>query len=569
MKQSPILSVKNLNVSIISKGIVSNIVNDLSFNVKRGEILSIVGESGSGKSMTAKAILRLLPQNSLVSGKVLFENDNLLDLNEKNVRKIRGSGIGMIFQEPMTALNPVLSIGKQMTEALVINGVCSQKEANERAIEMLDRVSITEPKKRMKQFPHEFSGGMRQRMLIAMVMLIEPQLLIADEPTTALDVTIQAQILDLLSSLVSETNIGLVIITHDMGVVAETADNVLVMKGGKEVEHAEVNNLFKKPTKPYTKSLLAAVPRLDIKTFENQTSSNTSTTPLVKINQVSKTFSKDNYLFFDSLKTHALDNVSLEIKYGETVALVGESGSGKSTLGRAIVKLENIDSGDIIVDSLNINSSKSDDLKNLRSNAQIIFQDPYSSLDPRYSVGRSIAEPILIQRQCSRSEAKDRVSVLLKSVGLTNEMANRYPHEFSGGQRQRIAIARALASEPKFIVADEPTSALDVTIQAQILELLNNLKNEKNISLLFITHDLAVVRQISNQVAVMCQGKILEKGPTDSVLDNPQNDYTKSLLSAAPYPDPGKRKKLKRNINLKSFNTGPLIEIANNHWAAS
>ena len=569
MKQSPILSVKNLNVSIISKGIVSNIVNDLSFNVKRGEILSIVGESGSGKSMTAKAILRLLPQNSLVSGKVLFENDNLLDLNENNVRKIRGSGIGMIFQEPMTALNPVLSIGKQMTEALVINGVCSQNEANERAIEMLDRVSITEPKKRMKQFPHEFSGGMRQRMLIAMVMLIEPQLLIADEPTTALDVTIQAQILDLLSSLVSETNIGLVIITHDMGVVAETADNVLVMKGGKEVEHAEVNNLFKKPTKPYTKSLLAAVPRLDIKTFENQTSSNTSTIPLVKINQVSKTFSKDSYLFFDSLKTHALDNVSLEIKYGETVALVGESGSGKSTLGRAIVKLENIDSGDIIVDSLNINSSKSDDLKNLRSNAQIIFQDPYSSLDPRYSVGRSIAEPILIQRQCSRSEAKDRVSVLLKSVGLTNEMANRYPHEFSGGQRQRIAIARALASEPKFIVADEPTSALDVTIQAQILELLNNLKNEKNISLLFITHDLAVVRQISNQVAVMCQGKILEKGPTDSVLDNPQNDYTKSLLSAAPYPDPEKRKKLKRNINLKSFNTGPLIEIANNHWAAS
>ena len=261
--------------------------------------------------------------------------------------------------------------------------------------------------------------------------------------------------------------------------------------------------------------------------------------------------------------------MNLEINQGETVALVGESGSGKSTLGRAIVKLENIDSGDIEIDSINIDSPNSNDLSKLRSNVQIIFQDPYSSLDPRFSVGRSIAEPILIQKQCSRSEAKDKVSVLLKSVGLTDEMANRYPHEFSGGQRQRIAIARALASEPKFIVADEPTSALDVTIQAQILELLNNLKNERNISLLFITHDLAVVRQISNQVAVMCQGKVLEKGPTDSVLENPHNAYTKSLLSAAPYPDPEKRKKLKRKNDLKSFNTGPLIEIANNHWAAS
>ena len=569
MNESIILSVKNLNVSIKSKGIVSQIVHDLSFDVKRGEILSIVGESGSGKSMTAKAIMGLLPENSSVTGKVIFENNNLLDHNEKIIRKIRGAGVGMIFQEPMTALNPVLSIGKQMTEALVINGVCNQTEANERAVEMLNRVSITEPKKRMQQYPHEFSGGMRQRMMIAMVMLIEPSVLIADEPTTALDVTIQAQILDLLSSLVSETKIGLVLITHDMGVVAETADRVLVMYGGKEVEHAKVNQLFKNPTQPYTKSLLAAVPRLDVKTFENGSFSKTSTIPLVKINQVSKTFSKDKFLFFDGWKTNALDKVSLEINYGETIALVGESGSGKSTLGRAIVKLVNIDSGNIVIDNSNINSPNSNDLRKLRSNVQIIFQDPYSSLDPRFTVGRSIAEPILIQKKCSRSEVKDRVSILLKSVGLTEEMANRYPHEFSGGQRQRVAIARALASEPKFIVADEPTSALDVTIQAQILELLNNLKNEKNISLLFITHDLAVVRQISDQVAVMCEGKILEKGPTDSVLGNPQNAYTKSLLDAAPYPDPEKRKNLKRKSDLKSFNTGPLIEIANNHWAAS
>lgn len=569
MNESIILSVNNLNVSIKSKGIVSQIVHDLSFDVNRGEILSIVGESGSGKSMTAKAILGLLPENSSVSGKVIFETKNLLDLTEKNIRKIRGAGIGMIFQEPMTALNPVLSIGKQMTEALVINGVCNQTEANERAVEMLNRVSITEPKKRMKQYPHEFSGGMRQRMMIAMVMLIEPSVLIADEPTTALDVTIQARILDLLSSLVSDTKIGLVLITHDMGVVAETADRVLVMYGGKEVEHAKVNQLFKKPTQPYTKSLLAAVPRLDVKTFKNESFTKTSTIPLVTINRVSKTFTKNKYLFFDGWKTNALNEVSLEINYGETVALVGESGSGKSTLGRAIVKLVNIDSGNIIIDSSNINSPNSNDLRKLRSNVQIIFQDPYSSLDPRFSVGRSIAEPILIQKKCSRSEVKDRVSILLNSVGLNNEMATRYPHEFSGGQRQRVAIARALASEPKFIVADEPTSALDVTIQAQILELLINLKNERNISLLFITHDLAVVRQISDQVAVMYEGKILEKGPTDSVLGNPHNAYTKSLLDAAPYPDPEKRKKLKRKSDLKSFNTGPLIEISHNHWAAS
>ena len=456
-----------------------------------------------------------------------------------------------------------------MTEALVINGFCNQTEANERAVDMLNRVSITEPKKRMKQYPHEFSGGMRQRMMIAMVMLIEPSVLIADEPTTALDVTIQARILDLLSSLVSDSNIGLVLITHDMGVVAETSDRVLVMYGGKEVEHANVKQLFKKPTQPYTKSLLAAVPRLDVKTFENESFSKTSTIPLVKINQVSKTFSKNKFLFFDGWKTNALDKVSLEINHGETVALVGESGSGKSTLGRAIVKLVNIDSGNIVIDSSNINSPNSNDLRKLRSNVQIIFQDPYSSLDPRFTVGRSIAEPILIQKKCSRSEVKDRVSILLNSVGLNDEMANRYPHEFSGGQRQRVAIARALASEPKFIIADEPTSALDVTIQAQILELLNNLKNERNISLLFITHDLAVVRQISDQVAVMYEGKILERGPTDSVLGNPHNAYTKSLLEAAPYPDPEKRKKLKRKSDLKSFNTGALIEISHNHWAAS
>ena len=568
MKDSVILSVENLNVEIKSKGIGTKIVDDLSFDVNRGEILSIVGESGSGKSITAKAILGLLPHNCSVNGRIFFEEQNLLNLNEKKLRKIRGSGIGMIFQEPMTALNPVLSIGKQMTEALVINGVCNQTEANERAVEMLDRVSITEPKKRLKQFPHEFSGGMRQRMMIAMVMLIEPSILIADEPTTALDVTIQAQILDLLNSIVSETEIGLVLITHDMGVVAETANKVLVMYDGKKVENSNVSKIFKKPTQTYTKSLLAAIPRLDIKTLEQKISV-PSTKPVVKINRVSKTFAKEKSFFFDGLKTRALDEISLEINYGETLALVGESGSGKSTLGRAIIKLVDVDSGSIEIENLDINAISVNDLRKMRSSVQMIFQDPYSSLDPRFSIGRSIAEPILIQKKCSRAEIKDRVSTLLESVGLTPDMAKRYPHEFSGGQRQRIAIARALASEPKIIVADEPTSALDVTIQAQILELLNNLKNERKISLLFITHDLAVVRQISDKVAVMCEGKILEKGPTDSILGNPQNAYTKSLLNAAPNPDPEKRKKLKRNTDLISFDKGPLIEINPGHWVAS
>jgi len=568
MRDSVILSVENLSVGIKSKGIHSQIVDNLSFEVNKGEILSIVGESGSGKSITAKAILGLLPNNSSVNGKVFFRNQNLLELNEKKLSEIRGSGIGMIFQEPMTALNPVLSIGKQMTEALVINGVCNQNEANEKAIEMLDRVSITEPKKRMSQFPHEFSGGMRQRMMIAMVMLMKPSILIADEPTTALDVTIQAQILDLLNSMVSETEIGLVLITHDMGVVAETANKVLVMYNGKEVENSNVNQIFKKPTQSYTKSLLAAVPRLDKKTLE-QKITKPSTKSLVKINRVSKTFSKDKSFFFDGLKTRALDEISLEINYGETLALVGESGSGKSTLGRAIIKLVDVDSGSIEIENYDINSLKTNDLRKIRSSAQMIFQDPYSSLDPRFSVGRTIAEPILIQKKCKKSEVKNRVSTLLKDVGLSEDMAKRYPHEFSGGQRQRIAIARALASEPKFIVADEPTSALDVTIQAQILELLNKLKNERNISLLFITHDLAVVRQISDQVAVMCEGRILEKGPTDSVLENPHNSYTKSLLDAAPNPDPDKKKKLKRKSDLISFDKGPLIEISPKHWAAS
>ncbi len=430
---------------------------------------------------------------------------------------------------------------------------------------MLNYVGIREPETRLGAYPHQLSGGQRQRIMIAMALANRPDVLIADEPTTALDVTIQAQILELLAELKVSEGMGLLFITHDLAIVRRIADRVCVMKDGEIVETGSTAAIFANP-QPYTKSLLAAVPRLDVKTFKNESFTKTSTIPLVTINRVSKTFTNNKYLFFDGWKTNALNEVSLEINYGETVALVGESGSGKSTLGRAIVKLVNIDSGNIVIDSSNINSPNSNDLRKLRSNVQIIFQDPYSSLDPRFSVGRSIAEPILIQKKCSRSEVKDRVSILLKSVGLNNEMASRYPHEFSGGQRQRVAIARALASEPKFIVADEPTSALDVTIQAQILELLINLKKELHKTIVFITHDLDEAIRIGHRIAIMKDG-IIEQ--LDTVLGNPHNAYTKSLLDAAPYPDPEKRKKLKRKSDLKSFNTGPLIEISHNHWAAS
>ncbi len=566
MDLSPLLAVKNLVISTLIESENVNLLDQLTFELLPGEILSIVGESGSGKSITAKSILGLLPKNFSVSGEIKYHERDLVSSDEKVMMHIRGHEIGLVFQEPMTALNPVLSVGEQLTESMIISGKANSKLAYDLALEMLNRVGIPYPKERMKQFPHEFSGGMRQRILIAMTMLLEPNILIADEPTTALDVTIQAQILDLLSELVKENKMSMILITHDMGVVAQTADRVLVMKEGKKVEEGVVEEIFANAKADYTKELLASVPRLKSDSSSQIFIPNSN---LISIENLSKAFTKNTFFSNKKILVNALENINLEIGYGEIVSLVGESGSGKSTLGRILLKLTDPDSGTIQIDGLNFLSNKSADQKKFRSTIQIIFQDPYSSLDPKRTIGYSISEPLFIQNEFSKKIIDDKVSHLLKSVGLDPNSAKRYPHEFSGGQRQRIAIARAISTEPKIIVADEPTSALDVTVQAQILELLLKLKEEKKISYLFISHDLAVVQQVSDTVAVMCEGKILEKGATSQVLQNPLNSYTRSLINSVPIPDPTRKKKLKYTNLERSFNRGPLIEVEPNHWVAS
>ena len=565
MTLSPILTVKDLVISTSNESKKLTLVDNLSFELLPSEILSIVGESGSGKSITAKSILGLLPKNFSVSGEIKYYEKNLIQADEKAMLSVRGHEIGLVFQEPMTALNPVLSIGEQLTESMIISGKVNSKVAHGLALEMLNRVGIPHPKERMEQFPHEFSGGMRQRILIAMMMLMEPNILIADEPTTALDVTIQAQILDLLSALVQEEKMSMILITHDMGVVAQTADRVLVMKDGKKIEDGKVEEIFVGSKENYTNQLLASVPRLTSNSKFKEYLPNSN---LISIENLSKSFSKNAFLSNKKISVNALENISLQIGYGEVVSLVGESGSGKSTLGRILLKLSNPDKGTIRFDGLNFYSNKSTELKKFRSAIQIIFQDPYSSLDPKRTIGYSISEPLIIQNKYRKAEIQEKVRKLLTAVGIDPDSAKRYPHEFSGGQRQRIAIARAISTEPKIIVADEPTSALDVTVQAQILELLLKLKDEQNISFLFISHDLAVVQQVSDSVAVMCEGRILEKGSTSQVLQNPLNGYTKSLINSVPIPDPTKRQKLKYTNLERSFNRGPLLEVEPNHWVA-
>ena len=530
---SALLDVRDLRVAFGRRAAVDG----LSFSVAPGEAVALVGESGSGKSVTALSIMGLGGAGRITGGSVAFRGRDLTAMSDAERRRVRGAEIGMIFQEPMTSLNPMLTVGRQMTEALEVHRGASARDGRARAAAMLERVGIDRPGDRLRQYPHEFSGGMRQRVMIAMTMALEPRLLIADEPTTALDVTVQAQILDLMRNLARDSGTSLLLITHDMGVVAEIAQRVVVMREGRRVEEGAVGPIFAAPKAPYTRELLAAVPRVG---DPGRAPVRAAGEPVLRFRGVSRSFGERG-LFARGGVTHAVCNVDLALRPGETLALVGESGSGKSTLGRIGVGLERADRGEVSVGGHDIGRARGRRLRALRSVVQMVFQDPFASLDPRFTVARTLMEPIAIHARVGRREARARAAALLERVGLDASAMDRLPHEFSGGQRQRVAIARALGAEPRVIVADEPTSALDVSVQAHVLDLLVELQEQQGLAYLFITHDLAVVRRIAHRVAVMRRGEIVEEGAVDDVLARPSHPYTRALIDAAPVPDPTAR----------------------------
>ncbi|MGY3356632.1 peptide/nickel transport system ATP-binding protein [Bradyrhizobium sp. GM0.4] len=534
--QSPVLSVSGLTTSFLRERRWIPVVCDVSFDIASRETVAIVGESGSGKSVTALSIMRLIPkENGRVEGSVRLAGRDLLTLPEASMKDVRGNEIAMIFQEPMTSLNPVLTIGFQIAEALIQHRGLSRAAAEVETICLLDRVRIPAAKSRFHEHPHRFSGGMRQRVMIAMALACKPRLLIADEPTTALDVTIQAQILELLKELQQEEEMSILFITHDMGVVAEIADRTVVMYGGQAVETDATARIFASPSHPYTRSLLAAVPRLgsmdgrtrpmrfptvDKVTGTSDEPAETPDTvsiaerPLLEVSNLTTRFPIRSGLFGKvSGRVHAVENISFTLRAGETLALVGESGCGKSTTGRSILKLTEPDSGTVLVDGQDVLAMNARTLRDFRKQMQIVFQDPFASLNPRMSVGTAIAAPLLANGLVTASQAREKVADLLVRVGLTADMAARFPHEFSGGQRQRICIARALALGPKLIVADEAVSALDVSVKAQVVNLMLDLQASMGLAYLFISHDIAVVERMSHRVAVMYLGEIVETGP--------------------------------------------------------
>ena len=552
----------------------NDVVKGLTLQAKAGETVALVGESGSGKSVTALSIMRLLPPNAeIASGSLHLDGIDMLSLTKTDLREARGRLAGMIFQEPMTSLNPVLKTGFQVAEALRYHKGLSRAEAEAEALRLFDRVRIPDAKRRFQEFPHTFSGGMRQRIMIAMALACRPKLLIADEPTTALDVTIQAQILDLLRGLQQETGTAIMFITHDMGVVAEIADRVAVMRHGDLIESGSVEEIFNRPSHDYTRTLIAAVPRLgdmrgsskprrfaeilksdDEPPVTTQTdhtapeaSASTSEKPLLTVeNLVTRFAVRGGALGRISGAVHAVDDVSFAIAKGETLALVGESGCGKSTTGKSILRLVEPSAGKVIFENENVLATQGPALQTLRQRIQMIFQDPFGSLDPRQTVRSAIAEPIAVHKLGSGSEVNDRVVDLMRQVGLDPDRGSRFPHEFSGGQRQRICIARALALSPRMIIADEAVSALDVSIKAQVTDLMIDLQESLGLSYLFISHDMAVVERISHRVAVMYLGRIVEIGPRASVIENPQHPYTQRLLAAVPVADPSKERRQKR-----------------------
>ena len=566
LDSAQVLSVENLNVTFRQDGQPVRAVHQLSFHLNRGETLAIVGESGSGKSVTALALMRLLEQSgSQVNMDSLLlrrRNREVIDLQEQTpaqMRSVRGADIAMIFQEPMTSLNPVFTIGEQIAESIRLHQGLGREEALAEAKKMLDKVRIPEAQAMLSRYPHQLSGGMRQRVMIAMALSCRPAVLIADEPTTALDVTIQAQILQLIDVLQKEMSMGVIFITHDMGVVAEIADRVLVMHQGEVVESGLVDEIFTAPQHPYTRRLLAAVPRLgamrgsdypksfpDFNAPESEPQQQDTVVegkPILKVrNLVARFPLRGGILNRVTREVHAVENVSFDLWPGETLALVGESGCGKSTTGRALLRLVESQSGTITFNGERIDTLSAHQLQPLRRDIQFIFQDPYASLDPRHTVGVSIMEPLRIHGALQGEALQQRVEWLLQRVGLQPEHAWRYPHEFSGGQRQRICIARALALNPKVVIADESVSALDVSIRAQIINLLLSLQREMGIAFLFISHDMAVVERISHRVAVMYRGRIVEIGPRRAVFENPQHPYTRKLLAAVPVADPAHRR---------------------------
>ncbi|ESZ00765.1 ABC transporter ATP-binding protein [Mesorhizobium sp. LNHC209A00] len=542
----PILTIANLRVSVRGEEGAREVVSDLSLTLKRGETLCIAGESGSGKSMTALAIMQLLPQPAarISAGTIHLGATELTALDDRRMRRIRGDRIAMIFQEPMTSLNPVLSIGRQLTESIEAHTSLSRDEARQRAIEALKAVRISEAESRLRQFPHELSGGMRQRVMIAMALALEPDVLIADEPTTALDVTVQGEVLELLRDLQQKHGTSVILITHDMGVVAEMADRVIIMRHGRMVEEGKTSDIFARPQAHYTRELLAAVPRIGSGAGRQESRDAEPPRP-AKVAEVT-----DLHVRFDlrggvfgrvTRRVHAVEGVSFSIAPNETLALVGESGCGKSTTAKALAGLVPY-SGDIVVGGRNLSGLGRDERKAVRRDVQMIFQDPYASLDPRMRVGDLVAEPLLIHGIASKEERRERVAALFDRVGLSSDQMELYPHEFSGGQRQRVCIARALALRPKLIIADESVSALDVSVQARVLDLLKELQREFGVAYLFISHDMAVVENVSDRVAVMYLGQIVEMGTRDQVFSNPRHPYTRRLIEAVPVPDPARRR---------------------------
>jgi peptide/nickel transport system ATP-binding protein len=534
----PILKVSNFGVDFWVDGVWYPAAIDMNYEVRAGEVLAIVGESGSGKSSSSMALLGLIPSNGRVSGSVELGGTEITRLTGSRLRAVRGKEIAVIFQEPMTALNPVYTIGFQIVESLRTHLSMTPDEARQRALELLTMVEMPTPATSYEKYPHQLSGGQRQRAMIAMAISCDPLLLVADEPTTALDVTVQAEILDLLRDLRHRLNSAIILITHDMGVVADLADKIIVMKDGRIVEAGDVDQIYSAPAHPYTQQLLAAVPHLGTGVAKVSEvlaeAEKTDAAPVLSLKNVAIEYPKHGRI----PAFRAVDGANIEIFPGEVVGLVGESGSGKTTIGRASVGLLPVAEGSLTVYGQDLANASAKDLRAVRRHIGIVFQDPGSSLNPRFPIGQSIGEPLLLSGEFKGKEINQRVENLLDEVELPRSFRNRYPHELSGGQRQRVGIARALALRPALLVADEPTSALDVSVQARFLELLQGLQAELGFACLFVSHDLAVVDLLSHRIVVMHNGKIVEQGTKEDILRNPQDPYTQRLIAAVPLPDP-------------------------------